>query len=157
GACRPEPHLQAEGDRLRGPRVDGVERRHGADVHRCAHLHADAQGGRPHRLHDARGVLRGDAAAHQGVAARLPPLVRGLRRRPQTRSREERVMGAQGKGTKASPWALRTPPGTAEYEAYRDEEADPPALVVQVGKTQLRYHLRAVDDLHAMLVKHGDW
>lgn len=60
-------------------------------------------------------------------------------------------------GTKASPWKLTTPPGTAEYEAYRDPEADPPALVVQVGKTQLRYHLRAIDDLTKMLAAHGDW
>lgn len=64
---------------------------------------------------------------------------------------------ANSKGTKASPWNLKTPPGTAEYEAYRDEEADPPALVVQVGKTQLRYHLRCIDDLAAMLKAHGDW
>src|SRR6476661_743517 len=63
----------------------------------------------------------------------------------------------KGKGTKESPWTLETPPGTSEYEAYRDEAADPPALVVQVGKTQLRYHLRAIDDLHAMLSKNGDW
>ena len=28
---------------------------------------------------------------------------------------------------------------------------------MQVGKTQLRYHLRAIDDLHAMLREHGDW
>lgn len=63
----------------------------------------------------------------------------------------------KGKGTKDSPWPLKTPPGTSDYEAYRDEEADPPALVVQVGKTQLRYHLRCIDDLHAMLLKHGDW
>ncbi len=63
----------------------------------------------------------------------------------------------KGHGTKESPWILATPPGTSEYEAYRDEGADPPALVVQVGKTQLRYHLRAIDDLHAMLVKHADW
>jgi hypothetical protein len=52
---------------------------------------------------------------------------------------------------------LKTPPGSSSYEAYRDPELDPPALVVQVGKTQLRYHLRAIDDLHAMLVAHGDW
>jgi hypothetical protein len=63
----------------------------------------------------------------------------------------------KGKGTKESPWALKTPPGTADYQAYRDAEADPPALVVQVGKTQLRYHLRAIEDLKAMLHKHGDW
>jgi hypothetical protein len=63
----------------------------------------------------------------------------------------------KGKGTQDSPWTLKTPPGTSAYEAYRDEAADPPALVVQVGKTQLRYHLRAIDDLHAMLKKHADW
>jgi hypothetical protein len=67
------------------------------------------------------------------------------------------VAKVKGKGTKESPWMLKTPPGTSEFEAYRDPAADPPALVVQVGKTQLRYHLRAIEDLHAMLVKHGDW
>lgn len=40
---------------------------------------------------------------------------------------------------------------------YRDESADPPALVCQVGSTTLRYHLRAVDDLHAWLLAQGDW
>ena len=60
-------------------------------------------------------------------------------------------------GTPTSPWQLKTPPGSSEYEAWRDESLDPPALVVQVGKTQLRYHLRAIDDLHAMLREHGDW
>jgi hypothetical protein len=63
----------------------------------------------------------------------------------------------KGKGTEKDPWKLKTPPGTSDFEAWRDEDADPPALVVQVGKTQLRYHLRAIDDLHAMLKKHGDW
>jgi hypothetical protein len=52
---------------------------------------------------------------------------------------------------------LKTPPGSSSYEAHRDPGLDPPALVVQVGTTQLRYHLRAIDDLHAMLVAHGDW
>ena len=61
------------------------------------------------------------------------------------------------KGTQDDPWTLKTPPGTSEYLAWRDESLDPPALVVQVGKTQLRYHLRAIDDLHAMLAEHGDW
>jgi hypothetical protein len=28
---------------------------------------------------------------------------------------------------------------------------------MQVGKTQLRYHLRCIDDLQRMLVAHGDW
>lgn len=60
-------------------------------------------------------------------------------------------------GTRENPWLLTTPPGTAQYEAYRDTAADPAALVVQVGKTQLRYHLRCIDDLHAMLQKQKDW
>ena len=63
----------------------------------------------------------------------------------------------QGKGAKEQPWRLRTPPGTSEYEAYKDEALNPPALVVKVGKTELRYRLRSLDDLHAMLKKHGDW
>jgi len=52
---------------------------------------------------------------------------------------------------------LRTPPGTSEYQMYRDESADPPALVCVVGKTTLAYQLRAIEDLHAMLVANGDW
>jgi hypothetical protein len=52
---------------------------------------------------------------------------------------------------------LRTPPGQSEYLAFRDDSLDPPALVVQVGKTEVRYHLRCLDDLHAMLAAHGDW
>jgi hypothetical protein len=63
----------------------------------------------------------------------------------------------KGEGTAASPWELKTPPGTSDYQAYRDAGAEPPALVVQVGKTQLRYHLRCIEDLHAMLKKKGDW
>lgn len=40
---------------------------------------------------------------------------------------------------------------------YRDESADPPALVCVVGKTVLGYQLRCVEDLHAMLKAAGDW
>ncbi len=60
-------------------------------------------------------------------------------------------------GTKEDPGVLRTPPGTSEYTIHRDEQADPPALVCQVGSTTLRYRLRAVDDLHAWLVEQGGW
>ncbi|MEM8904447.1 MAG: DUF6855 family protein [Actinomycetota bacterium] len=67
------------------------------------------------------------------------------------------VPEVEGTGTPDDPWILLTPPGKSEFEAYRDPEADPPALVVQVGATELRYHLRCLDDLHAMLVEHGDW
>ncbi|TME11233.1 MAG: hypothetical protein E6I69_00370 [Chloroflexi bacterium] len=64
---------------------------------------------------------------------------------------------ATGAGTKDKPWVLKTPSGTSEYTMYGDADADPPALVCQVGSTQLRYHLRAIEDLHAMMKKHGDW
>jgi len=60
-------------------------------------------------------------------------------------------------GTKANPWKLSTPSGQSEYEAWRDETLVPPALVVKVGKTELRYALQCIDDLHAMLKAHGDW
>jgi hypothetical protein len=60
-------------------------------------------------------------------------------------------------GPKNGPWRLTTPAGSSEFEAWRDEAADPPALVVQVGKTQLRYQLRCLDDLAAMLKARGDW
>ena len=62
-----------------------------------------------------------------------------------------------GSGTKDDPWKLDTPPGTSSFEAWRDEAAEPPALVVQVGKTQLRYALRCIEDLHALLRERGDW
>ena len=62
-----------------------------------------------------------------------------------------------GSGTREDPWILTTPPGKSEYQAYEDASADPPALVVQVGSTELRYHLRCINDLHEMLRVHGDW
>ena len=69
-------------------------------------------------------------------------------------------MGAsavKGSGTKERPWTLTTPSGLSEFSAYRDPSADPPALVVAVGSTELRYHLRCLDDLVAMLKARGDW
>ena len=62
-----------------------------------------------------------------------------------------------GTGTKDDPWQLTTPPGTSAYTMYKDETADPPQIVCQVGSTKLTYQLRAIDDLHAMLTAHGDW
>ena len=35
--------------------------------------------------------------------------------------------------------------------------ADPPAIVCVVGATELRYRLSAIEDLRAMLKKHGVW
>jgi len=63
----------------------------------------------------------------------------------------------KGSGTKQSPWELTTPSGSSQYLMYRDETANPPAIVCVVGKTELRYQLRAIDDLHAMLKKYGEW
>ena len=64
---------------------------------------------------------------------------------------------SSGSGTKDDPWKLKTPPGTSEYEMYRDELADPPQIVCQVGSTKLTYDLRAIEDLHAWLKEQGDW
>ena len=66
-------------------------------------------------------------------------------------------MTAVGSGTREDPWTLKTPPGSSEYQMYRDESADPPALVCVVGKTTLSYQLRCIDDLHAMLLARRDW
>src|ERR1700730_1812206 len=66
-------------------------------------------------------------------------------------------MAADGQGTLGQPWNLKTPPGTSEYQMYRDPAGNPPALVCVVGKTELRYHLRCIEDLHAMSKAHGDW
>ncbi|MFZ0666203.1 MAG: DUF6855 family protein [Acidimicrobiales bacterium] len=60
-------------------------------------------------------------------------------------------------GTKEHPWVLKTPPGTSEYTMYRDDQADPPALVCQVGSTKLTYRAEAVEDLSAWLRRQGDW
>ncbi len=64
---------------------------------------------------------------------------------------------ASGSGTADDPWVLKTPPGTSEYTMYRDASADPPALICTVETTRLSYHLRCLEDLHAMLKAHGDW
>ncbi|HVK44780.1 MAG TPA: hypothetical protein VM429_07735 [Micropruina sp.] len=64
---------------------------------------------------------------------------------------------ATGEGTRENPWVLLTPPGTSEYQLYRDPDADPPQLVCQVGSTRLTYRLQVIEDLHSMLVARGDW
>lgn len=63
----------------------------------------------------------------------------------------------QGMGTKEKPWVLKTPSGSSEFTMYRDETLDPAVLICMVGKTELRYQLRCLTDLHAMLKAHGDW
>jgi hypothetical protein len=66
-------------------------------------------------------------------------------------------LAVKQKGTKDDPWILKTPPGTSEFKAYRDPTADSPAVVVWVGKTELKYQLRCLDDLYKMLKEKGDW
>ena len=59
--------------------------------------------------------------------------------------------------TKANPWTLKTPPGTAEFTMHADERDGRKILVCTVGSTVLHYDARCVDDLHAMLQQAGDW
>lgn len=56
-------------------------------------------------------------------------------------------------GTADSPWQLTTAPGTSQYTMYVDGDV----LVCQVGSTTLKYHARAIEDLHAWLAEQGDW
>jgi hypothetical protein len=60
-------------------------------------------------------------------------------------------------GTKANPRALKTPPLSSEYTMHVDDKDGKEVLVCTVGKTVLHYDIRCLDDLHAMLKKHGDW
>jgi hypothetical protein len=77
--------------------------------------------------------------------------------KPRAKSAAPKSSAVKGDGTKAKPWVLKTPSGSSEIKAYRDETADPPALVVLAGGAEVRYRLQAIDDLHEMLHEHGDW
>ena len=59
-----------------------------------------------------------------------------------------------GSGTQEDPWVLKTPPGTSEYQMWRDDAAG--QLVCMVGTTRLTYLARCLDDLSAMLKARGD-
>ena len=63
----------------------------------------------------------------------------------------------EGEGTADDPWILTTPPGKSEFDAWKDETAEPPALMIKVGSTMLSYRLECITDLHAMLVERDDW
>ena len=62
-----------------------------------------------------------------------------------------------GTGTKDDPWILKTPSLSSEYKAWRDADATPPALVVEVGSTRLSYRIEAIEQLAEMLQARGDW
>ncbi len=61
-------------------------------------------------------------------------------------------------GTKEKPWKLKTPPGTSEYEMFKDINKDGSEIMVcTVGKTVLHYDARCIKDLYSLLTGHGDW
>lgn len=60
-------------------------------------------------------------------------------------------------GTKEKPMKLKTPPLSSDYSMHAEEKDGKEILVCTVGKTILHYDARSLDDLHAMLKKHGDW
>lgn len=60
-------------------------------------------------------------------------------------------------GTKEKPMKLKTPPLSSDYTMHTDEKDGKEILICTVGKTILHYDARCLDDLHAMLKKHGDW
>ncbi len=60
-------------------------------------------------------------------------------------------------GTKDKPMKLKTPPMSSEYTMHIEEKDGKEILVCTVGKTILHYDIRCLNDLHAMLKKHGDW
>jgi hypothetical protein len=93
-------------------------------------------------------------ATKKKPAAKKPAAKRPAPKKPATKTVAAKTK-TKGDGSKAKPWQLTTPPGTSAFSAYRDDEAG--ALVVKVGSTELRYQLRCLDDLHAMLTAHGDW
>jgi hypothetical protein len=62
-----------------------------------------------------------------------------------------------GTGTADDPWQLTTAPGSSSYTMFKDEAADPPLLVCQVGSTKLTYLLSAIEDLTDWLTEQDDW
>jgi hypothetical protein len=60
-------------------------------------------------------------------------------------------------GTKENPLILKTPPLTSEYTMHVDIKDGQEVLVCTVGKTVLLYNINIINDLHKMLLEHGDW
>ena len=94
------------------------------------------------------------ATAKKITAKKTKPAAKAM---PAAKAASKPAAKASGDGTKAKPWKLKTPPGTSDYQMYLAEDMDPPAIICVVGTTELRYHRSAIEDLHAMLKKHGDW
>lgn len=62
-----------------------------------------------------------------------------------------------GAGIPEDPWRLQTPPLTSAFTMHRDVRDGRAVLVCVVGKTQLLYDARCLEDLQAMLRAAGDW
>jgi hypothetical protein len=60
-------------------------------------------------------------------------------------------------GTRRRPWKLKAADDGAPFQAWRDPAGSPPAIVVRSGATEIRFHLRCLNDLHEMLKERGDW
>jgi hypothetical protein len=60
-------------------------------------------------------------------------------------------------GTKEKTLVLKTPPLSSEYTMHLDQKDGKEILVCTVGKTVLWYNAEILDDMHQMLLKHGDW
>ena len=60
-------------------------------------------------------------------------------------------------GTKDNPLTLQTPPLSSEYTMHVDEKEGKDILVCTVKTTVLHYDIRCLEDLHKMLLEHGDW
>jgi hypothetical protein len=82
---------------------------------------------------------------------------RGAREGARIPPGDEEGLRMTGTGTKEDPWQLTTAPGSSAYTMYRDPDADPPALVCQVGTTTLKYHLSAIEELDAWLRERAAW
>ena len=64
---------------------------------------------------------------------------------------------AREQGTKEHPWKLKAPPLTSNFTMHKDVKDCKDILVCTIGKTVLNYDYRCLDELQAMLKKHGDW
>jgi hypothetical protein len=64
---------------------------------------------------------------------------------------------SSGDGSTTDPWLLKTPPLTSAYSMHRETRDGVDVIVCTVGKTVLLYDARCLEDLHSMLIKHGDW
>ena len=110
-------------------------------------------GGRHLLLDQRRLSLINDDVANP---VRPTPMRRYIASTVTRREKGENAM-AQGTGSKDDPWQLTTPPGSSTYTMYRDDDAEPPSLVCQVGSTTLKYDVRVLQDLHAWLLEQRSW